>query len=79
MPRVKSLDAQTKKERKVHAIIERYMIELNKEDAEVADRLNIHVQTFRRKKKKPSQFTLWEMQQLAMYLRFEERDRAACL
>ena len=79
MPRVACLDSQTKKERKVHALIEHYMILLDKDDEALAKYLNIHVQTFRRKKRHPSQFTLLEMQRIVSYLRFEERDKVACL
>ena len=79
MPRVACLDNQTKKDRQVHALIESRMILLGKSDAMVAQYLNIHVATFRRKKRHPSQFTLLEMQSVAKYLNFDKEDKALCL
>ena len=79
MPRVACLDSQTKKERAVYALIVKRMIECNKEDEDLAKYLNIHINTFRRKKRHPDQFTLPEMRNVARYLKFEERDKILCL
>lgn len=79
MPRVACLDSQTQKDREVHALIESRMISLAKSDEAVASYLNIHVTTFRRKKRHPSQFTLLEMQSVAKYLGFDAEKKAICL
>ena len=79
MPRVKSLDSQMRKEREIKALRAQRMTLLDKDDNAIAEYLNIHVQTFRRKRKNPSQFTLLEMQRLARYLEFGESDKVACL
>lgn len=79
MPRVACLDSQTKKDREVHALIESRMISLAKTDDALAEYLNIHVTTFRRKKRHPSQFTLLEMQRVARYLNFSLENKAVCL
>ena len=79
MPRVKSLDIQTRKEREIKALIAHRMELLDKDDHAIAEYLSIHVKTFRRKRKNPSRFTLLEMQRLARYLEFKESDKVACL
>lgn len=79
MPRVSSLDSQAKKEKEVHAVIEHQMIVLDKTDEALAQYLDIHLKTFKRKKKHPGQFTLLEMQRLSKYLNFGEREKVTCL